>query len=354
MSQRDRLLSVLDLNMPVFVWLGTRNREETRTMKRRDFLTGAVACGVSAAAFRPARAQHYPDRPVKVVVTFPAGGPLDFVTRAVTDKMSAKLKQPFLVENRSGAAGNIGTAVGAKAAPDGYTLLVTLNTTLTVNPRLYKDMTFDPIKDLQPISVMVANSQMLVVHPSVPVKSVAEFVAYAKKTPITYAHAGFGSPGHLAMEYFRLKAGFQAVAVPYKGNAPLVTDLLGGQVQSGFVASAGVLPHVHSGKLRGLATSAAQRSPLAPNIPTIAESGYPGFKVETMFILLAPAGLPKDIAALLEREARAGATAPDLQDKFHKLDLRTIGSTAAEAEADIAADAKLWAGVIEAAHMRIQ
>jgi tripartite-type tricarboxylate transporter receptor subunit TctC len=289
-----------------------------------------------------------------MIVSFPAGGPLDIVARGVADKMSAKLKQPFVVENRSGAAGNLGTAAVAKSEADGYTLLVTLNTTLTVNPRLYKDLPYDPSKDLQPISVLVTNSQMLVVHPSVPVKSVAEFVAFAKKNPINYAHAGYGSPGHLAMEYFRLKAGFPAVAVPFKGNAPLVTSLLGGQVQAGFVASAGVLPHVRSGRLRGLAISSAERSPLAPNIPTIAESGYPGFKVETMFILLAPAGLPSDVAALLEREARAGVTAPELQDQFHKLDLRTIGSTAAEAKADIVADAKLWAGVIKATDMKIQ
>lgn len=322
-------------------------------MHRRQFLAAAAALGSSTLVLRPAWAEHYPSRPVKVIVSFPAGGPLDFVTRAVAQKMSGALKQPFVVENRSGAAGNLGAGVVAKSAPDGYTLLSTLNTTLTVNPRLYKNLPYDPAKDLQPITVMVTNSQMLVVHPSVPVKSVAEFVAYGKKKPITYAHAGYGSPGHLTMEYFRLKAGFQAVAVPYKGNAPLVTDLLGGQVQCGFVSSAGVLPHVLSGRLRGLAISGAQRSPLAPNIPTIAESGYPGFKVETMFILLAPAGLPGDVAASLEREARAGVKAHDLQSKFHALDLRTVGDSAAAAKADIKADADLWAGVIKAAHLHI-
>jgi tripartite-type tricarboxylate transporter receptor subunit TctC len=320
----------------------------------RAVLTTAAAIGLGLVTLELPQAQSYPSRPVRMIVPFSAGGPLDLVTRAVADKMAASLKQPFLVENRTGAAGNLGTDMVAKAAPDGYTLLVVLNTTLTVNPRLYQNLPYDPHKDLQPISLLVKNSQMLVVHPSVPVNSVAEFVAFAKGQPISYAHAGQGSPGHLAMEYFRLQAGFGAVPVPYRGNAPLVTDLLGGQVPAGFVASAGVMPHVRGGKLKGLAISAASRSPLAPNIPTIAESGYPDFKVETSFLMLGPAGLPDDVAALLEREVRAAVKAPDLQDKFLALDMHTVGSTAAEAKTEIDSDEKLWAGVVKAANMKAE
>jgi tripartite-type tricarboxylate transporter receptor subunit TctC len=323
-------------------------------LNRRAVLAAAAATCLGVATVPPAQAQSYPSRPVRMIVPFSAGGPLDFVTRAVADKMAASLKQPFLVENRTGAAGNLGTDMAAKAAADGYTLLVVLNTTLTVNPRLYKNLPYDPRKDLQPLSLLVKNNQMLVVHPSVPVNSVGEFVAFAKKQPVSYAHAGHGSPGHLAMEYFRLRAGFGAVPVPYRGNAPLVTDLLGGQVQAGFVASAGVMPHVRGGNLKGLAISAASRSPLAPNIPTIAESGYPDFKVETSFLVLGPAGLPDDVAALLEREVRGAVKSPDLQDRFLALDMHTVGSTAAEAKAEIDADEKLWSGVINAANMKVE
>ena len=185
-----------------------------------------------------------------------AGGPLDIVARAIADKLSISLKQPIVIENRPGAGGNIGTEVVARAAPDGYTLGMVLGTTLTVNPSLYKKLPFDPDKDFRPLSIVTTTGNMLVVHPSVPVNSVAEFVAYAKaaaarKEPITYASGGNGTPGHLAMEYFRLHAGFEAIHVPYRGNAPMVIDLVAGQVKVGFVASAGMMDHVQAGRLKG-------------------------------------------------------------------------------------------------------
>jgi len=178
-----------------------------------------VAVAAMLASVAPALAQSYPTRPVKVVVPFAAGGPLDLVGRAVFEKLSASLKQPFVMENRTGAGGNIGTEAVAKAAPDGYTLLFVLSGTLTANPAMYRKLPFDVEKDFRPISLLVASSQMMVVHPSLPVNTLAEFVAYAKKQPITYAHAGAGSSGHLAMEYFRTMAGFETVQVPYRGNA---------------------------------------------------------------------------------------------------------------------------------------
>lgn len=321
-------------------------------MRARDLLVGlmmGLGLGMPAAHADEA----YPTRPITIVVPFSAGGPLDFVARAVGEKLSVSLKQPVIIENRAGAGGNLGMTAAAKAAPDGYTLLVVLNSTLTVNPLLYKDLLFNVTKDFRPISLLTNSSQMLVVHPSVPVKSLAEFVSFAKQKPITYAHAGYGSPGHLAMEYFRLRADFKADAVPYKGNAPLVTDLLGGQVQAGFVSSAGVINHVRAGKLRGLAISAATRSPLAPDVPTVAESGYPDFKVDTYFVMLAPAGVPDAIATRLEREVREAMKDPDLQAKLRKQDLDPVGSSAADAKAKIAEETALWSGVVKAAHMRI-
>ena len=220
-------------------------------MSKRTLLPLLIAAGLGLGIFA-AQAQTYPSRPVKVIVPFSAGGPLDVVARAVSDKLSASLKQPFVIENRVGAGGNLGTEVVAKATPDGHTLLMVLATTLTANPSLYKKLPFDPGKDLRPISIMTNSSQMVTVHPSVPVSTLAEFVAFAKKEPLTYAHAGPGSGGHLAMEYFRTVAGFETVQVPYRGNAPLVIDLVAGQVKAGFVATAGVIGHVREGRLKGL------------------------------------------------------------------------------------------------------
>jgi tripartite-type tricarboxylate transporter receptor subunit TctC len=309
--------------------------------------------GSFAVAQVPALAQGYPARQIAMIVPFPAGGPLDIAARSVADKFAASFKQNVLVENRPGAAGNLGTAVVAKSAPDGYTLLVVLSTTLTVNPSLYKAMPFDAERDLRPLSILTSNSQTLVVHPSVPVTSVKEFVAFASNEPVSYAHAGHGSPGHLVMEYFRLKAGFKTRPVPYKGNAPLVNDLVAGHIKFGFVATAGVLPHVTAGRLRALAISSAQRSKLSPDVPTIAESGYPDFSMETYFVLAAPAGLPDAIAALLEREVRTALKAPDLDARWRRIDMVPVGSTGAEASARLKADRELWAGVVKAANMRL-
>ena len=265
-----------------------------------------LALLTSAIAFGTAHAQPYPSRPIKLVVPFSAGGPLDVVARAVSDKLAASLKQPLVIENRVGAGGNLGAEIVAKAAPDGYTLLMVLATTLTANPALYKRLPFDPEKDLRPITLMTNSSQMVVVHPSVPVSTLAEFVAHARHEPLTYAHAGPGSGGHLAMEYFRTVAGFETVQVPYRGNAPLVIDLVAGQVKAGFVSTAGVIQHVRAGRLKGLAISSSKRSPLAPDVPTVAEAGYPDFKVETYFVMSGPAGLPDAIArAARTRDARS-------------------------------------------------
>ena len=206
------------------------------------------------------------------------------------------------METRPGAAGNVGAEFVARAPADGYTLLMALGTTFTVNPSLYKKPPFDALADFRFISIAASGSNMLVVHPSVPVNSVAEFVAYAKKEPIAYAHGGNGSPGHLCMEYFRLMAGFQTTPVPYRGNPQLVTDLVAGQIKFGFVGTCGVAQHVRAGRLKGLAVSSCKRSPFAPELPTIAESGYPDFEFDSYHVLATPAGLPESVAGLLERE----------------------------------------------------
>jgi tripartite-type tricarboxylate transporter receptor subunit TctC len=296
-------------------------------------------------------AQSYPTQPIKLIVPFAAGGPLDLVGRSLSDKLAASLKQPVIIENRVGAGGNIGTEAAAKSPPDGHTLLLVLSGTLVANPAVFKKLPFDPSNDFEPISLLTETSQMLVVHPSVPVSTAKEFVAYAKTHPITYGHAGPGSGGHLAMGYFSLLTGFAGTPVPYRGNAPLMTDLAAGQVQSGFIASAGAIPHLSNGRLKGLAISSAKRSPLAPNVPTTAEAGYPEMKLNTWFVLLAPAKTPADIRSLLEREVRAIVRMPDVQTKWRASDIEPLGSSAAEAKRELKVETALWADIVRRAKL---
>jgi tripartite-type tricarboxylate transporter receptor subunit TctC len=320
------------------------------------FLVAALGCGpwpVGAAA-----AQAYPDRVVKLVVPFVAGSPLDIVARTIADKLSTSLKQPFVVENRPGAGGNIGTELITRAAPDGHTLGMVLGTTLTVNPSLYGKLPFDPDKDIRPIAIVATSGNMLVVHPSIPVNSVAEFVAFAKaatakKEPIAYASGGSGTPGHLVMENFRVHAGFEAIHVPYRGNTPMVVDLVGGQVKIGFVTSAGMMDHVRTGRLKALAVARPGRSPLAPDVPSIAETGYPGFKVENYYVLLAPAALSEPIAAVLEREVSAAMRLPDVVERLRAMDTTPEVMIGAGVRARLKADREAWAKVVAAAGMRV-
>ena len=321
-------------------------------MSRRLFLTGVAGatCGLAASS---ASGQSYPQRPVKIVVAVLPGTGIDLVVRTIADRMSAKLKQTYIVENRPGAAGNLGAEAVARSVPDGHMLLAALNTTFTVNPSLYKKLPFDPSADFRYISTVGKATTMLVVHSSIPVNSVAELVAYAKKQPISYAHAGLGSSGHLSMEYFGLLAGFRTMPVPYRGNTQLATDLAAGQIKFGFVATPGVVQHVRAGRLKGLAVSGRTRSPLAPELPTIAEAGYPDFEYESYYVLAAPAGIPDSVAALLEREVQQALASQGLQEKFGAQDILLDWAGSAETKARIEADAQLWAKVVKATGMRI-
>ena len=312
----------------------------------------AGATSISLTAFSAA-AQSYPQRPVKIIVAGLPGTPFDLVARALADKLSLNLKQTFLVEPRPGAAGNVGAEFVAKAGGDGHTLLAALGTTFTVNPSLYKKSPFNPLSDFRFIATTATTSTMLVVHPSIPINSVAEFVAYATKEPISYAHGGNGTPGHLTMEYFRLLAGFRTVPVPYRGNPQLVIDLVAGQIKFGFVSTAGVVQHVREGRLKGLAISTRTRSPLAPNVPTLAEVGYPDFEFASYHVLAAPAGIPEPVAALLEREMLQILASPELQAKFRAQDIVIAPMAGAETKARIQSDARLWAKVVKDADMRV-
>jgi tripartite-type tricarboxylate transporter receptor subunit TctC len=322
-------------------------------ISRRLFLSGVAGASLGLGAASAATAQVYPQRPVKIITAGIPGTSFDLVARALAEQFSFSFKQPFLVETRPGAAGNIGAEFVAKAPADGYTLLSALGTTFTVNPSLYKKSPFDPLTDFRFIAIMAATGNTLVVHPSVPVNSVAEFVAYARKERISYAHGGNGSPGHLAMEYFRLTAGFQATPVPYRGNPQLVTDLVAGQVKFGFVGASGVAPHIREGRLKGLAVAGRTRSPVVPELPTIAESGYPDFVFEGFHVLAAPAGIPEPVAALLEREALRILASPELQQKYRAQDILITPTPGAETRARIKADFEKWAKVVKAAGMQV-
>jgi tripartite-type tricarboxylate transporter receptor subunit TctC len=317
----------------------------------------AVVLMASALGFaNAALAQAYPSKHVKIVVPFPAGGPLDLTARLLAEQLAASMKQPFIVENRPGASGNIGTDAVAKAMADGYTLLLNLETPLTVNPSLFAKLPFDPVADFAPIATVASLSLTLVVHPSVPVHSVADFVAHAKglgARPLLYGSGGAGGdPGHLTMEYFRKQAGFEGIHVPFKGNAEVVMGLVGGHVQAGFLATPGVLQNVRAGRLKALAVSSPQRIPLASEIPTIAESGYSGFDVRFYLVMLAPAGTPEPIRAVLEREVQRALQSPELRARLQAQALHPIAATGAETGALLKGAAERWRGVVQSARIQ--
>jgi len=307
----------------------------------------ALAAGVLTLP-NLANAQSYPNKPIRVIVsTVP--GPLDAFARILCDKISASLKQPLVVENRAGAGGNIAAELVMKTPADGYTLLFSIDTTFTVNPSVYKKLPFDPVKDFATISVPVTYGQMLAVHPSVTANTVPELVALAKQKPLTYASGGNGSPSHLSSAYFLATAGINMTHVPYKGTGQSIVDVVGGQVQTIFAVTTGVLPHVKAGKLRGLAVSSASRSMQAPELPTIAEAGYAGFDASFAYSLMAPAGTPDDVVQLLNREVKKAMALPDVIEKNRFADYADTALDARQSAAWLKDSRERWAKVIKSA-----
>jgi len=314
-------------------------------------MTRCIAAMLAACAALTAHAQ-YPEKPVRVVVsTVP--GPLDTFARMVLDKISAALKQPFVVENKPGAGGNIAADMVAKSAPDGYTLLFAIDTTFTVNPSIYKTLPFDPAKDFAVISVPVTYGQLLAVHSSVPANSVAELVALSKQKKLTYASGGNGTPSHLSGAYFLATAGIDMTHVPYKGTGQSVIDVVAGQVDSIFAVTTGVLPHVKSGKLRALGISSAKRSALAPEVPTIAES-YPGFEAAFAYAFMAPAGASVDVVKTLNREMLRALAQPDVQEKNRTFDYVATGLDPSQSAAWLKDNRDRWAQVIKRAGIMME
>lgn len=287
---------------------------------------------------------NWPERPIRLVLPFPPGGPSDMTARLAAEKLQTSLKQPVVVENRAGAGGNIGTAEVTRAAPDGYTFMIGTDTILTVNPHVYKQLGFK-VEALVPISLATAFNQTLVCNPSVGVRNLREMIAKAKAGSMAYASGGAGVPGHLSMELLQHMAGFEMNHIPYRGPAPATQDVLAGQVPCGLLAGPTVLPHVRAGKLVALAVSGSERSPTLPDVPTMAEAGVANYEANFKLVLFAPVGVNP---ALVERFRQAFVEAlksPDVVEKLKATDQVVLGSTAAEAVRVLAADSAKWGDV---------
>ncbi len=291
-------------------------------MKTRSLIVAAsLLLGVLGPASHAA-AQSWPGKPIRLVVTFAAGGGTDMVARVIAPKLSEALGQQVVVDNRPGAGGIIGTDIVAKAAPDGYTLLMAAAGPTTIAPHIYsKDkVPFDVLKDLQPITLVATVPFIITVNPSVPVKTLGELIAYAKANPnkLNYGSSGTGGSPHLAGELFDRMAGIKMVHVPYKGLAPAITDLLGGQIQLVFADVGLVAPHIKAGKLRAIAATSDQRSATLPDVPTVAESGVPGYRAATWYGLIAPAGVPAAITQRLSTEMQKIIAMPEVREQLMK------------------------------------
>jgi tripartite-type tricarboxylate transporter receptor subunit TctC len=316
------------------------------------WFVSALLCAAPAAA---QDAKDYPNKPIRFIVPYPPAGGTTIVARILAEPLAAVLGQPIIIDNHGGAAGNLGTDIAAKAAPDGYNILFTLSSH-TINPKLYEKLPFDVEKDFVPISLAALIPQILVAHPSVPVNNVPELIALAKREPgkLNYASVGTGSPGHIAGELFKLKAGVDIVHIPYKGGGPAVTDTLGGQVQLLFVSIPAALQYVKTGKLKALAVTSDKRSEAASDIPTIAESGVPDCVVNSWYGALAPAKTPPAIVAKLQAAFVKVLALPEVKEKLFLQGAEAASSTSAEFDRRIRDELKQWEYVIREAKIKAE
>jgi tripartite-type tricarboxylate transporter receptor subunit TctC len=296
-------------------------------MKMRFLFRSLLCCMFLATAGSAFAADTYPSRPIKVIVAYPAGGANDIIARSISDELSKDLGQSVVVENKGGAGGTVGADAAAKAAPDGYTLFMAAGAH-ALAPSIQKNLTYDIIKDFQPISLAAIGTYMLTVHPSVKATSVKELIALAKANPgkLNFASSGVGAPPHLAGVLFQKMTGTQLTHIPYRGDTPAITDLLAGQVQLCFISPGPLLPHVQAGKLRALAMCSAKRSTVMPDLPTLDEAGLKGYALGTWWGLLAPAGTPKPIIDLLTKAMAKATSVPAVRERFGKLAFEAHGS----------------------------
>lgn len=312
---------------------------------RRLALMFLLAAGCVGAAI----AQTYPDRPVRVINPFPAGGSGDAVVRIVFEKVGAALGQPFVVEARTGAAGSIGTDSVAKAAPDGYTLILGTASTFGTNSSTQKNLPYDPVRDFTPVVMMASTPYLLLVNPSVPAGNLGELIAYARVNPgkLNYGSFGNGSSNHLAYELLKQQTGMDMVHVPYKGGAPLIAALLGGEVQSSLDVYATAMPQVRSGKFKLLGVAADKRFPLIPDVPTLAEQGYP-VTGGTFFAILGPAKLPAHVVTTLNREINRALAQPEVRERLAQLGVEVVGGTPEQLDEAVRKEVDKWAKLVKA------
>ncbi|BEP94221.1 tripartite tricarboxylate transporter substrate binding protein [Acidovorax sp. A79] len=321
------------------------------TAPRRRLL--ALAAAIACTAALPLQAQTasatgWPAKPVKLVVGYAAGGATDVIARLVAARLGDQLGQPVVVDNRAGANSNVGAEAVARAPADGYTLYV-YTIANTINATLYPKLGYDPVKDFEPIGMIARIPNILVVNPKLPVKNLADYVRYAKesKDGITFASSGSGSSIHLSGEMFKMQSRLKMLHVPYRGSAPAVTDLLGGQVDSMFDNTPSALPHVQAGKLRAIAITSAQRSPLLPDVPTLAESGYAGFDVQSWFGLAAPAGTPRAVVEQVNAALNKVLAQPEVRNRLQELAATPDGGTPDKMRSFAAAEIKRWREVVK-------
>ncbi|MFZ2157058.1 MAG: tripartite tricarboxylate transporter substrate binding protein [Bradyrhizobium sp.] len=309
----------------------------------------AAAFGL-AAAFNPAHAQTFPNRVITLVIPFAPGGSTSIVGRVIADKMSEILGEKVVVDNRPGAGGTVGTKAVAKSDPDGYTIALGYTGTLAIGPSLYKNAGYDPRKDFAPIGLIGNAPNSLVVHPSFPAKSVAELVAYAKANPgkVNFGSAGAGTVSHITGEYFAASAGIKLIHIPYKGTGPALTDLLGGHIPMAFAPIPASHPNISAGKLRALAVTSATRSSLLPEVPTIAESGLPGFDASLYYGLVAPVGTPRPVIDKLNAALQAALASADVKKQLGLDGTEITPGSPEDYAAFIDKDEKKWAGLVKA------
>jgi tripartite-type tricarboxylate transporter receptor subunit TctC len=327
--------------------------EECR-MKLR-FLRSMLACVAGLCVAQAACAQTYPSKPIRFFTPYPPGGTTDILARIVGAKMYEAWGQPVIIEAKPGAGGNIGADFVAKSPPDGYTILMGASGPLAINASLFSKLPYDPAKDFAPVVLSASVPLVLVTHPSLPVKSVMDFIALMKAHPgqFNYASAGPGSPQHLTAEMFKFMVKVEMTHIPYKGSGPAIVDLIGGQIPFAFESMIPILPHVKSGKLRGLAVTSATRSPVLPQILTVAESGVPGFESIAWYGVVAPAGTPKEIVAKLNTEMVRIANLPDIKQKLMEMGSPPVAGTPEQFGALIRSEIPKWGKVVKQANVSL-
>lgn len=327
-----------------------------RSMRFKHFAIGALIALAGAIAAGSARADDYPNRVVTLVVPYPPGGGVDAMARVVAQKLSDAFHQQVIVDNKPGAGGTLGTRAVARATPDGYTLLLGHTGTVSINPSLYTHAGYDPRKDFAPIGLVASMPVALIAHPSFPAKSVAEVIALAKKQPgkINVGSSALGTGGYMTAEHFKSEAGVDMVIVPYKGTAPLMTDLLGGHVPVAFGVLPPALGNIQAGKLRAIAVTSAKRFSLLPDVPTFAESGMPGFEAVLHYGLLAPAGTPQAVVDRLSAELRKLVDTEEVKKRIHFEGGDPLTSTPAEYGADIDKEEKKWSALVHKLNLKVE